>query len=103
MAGLKGSYQLNERDLALNGEWDLQWYSYIEILKDVGVRIKAENDKLVYTKNKKNGIITAKLAYEFITKNWSKEKKIWWYKNPWKWNLPKKLKCFFGYPSRIRS
>ena len=74
---LKGGYQLNERDLGLNGEWDLQWDSCIEILKDVWVRIKRENHKLVWINNKKNGIITAKLAYEFMAKNWSKAEQRW--------------------------
>ena len=74
------------------GEWAMHWDFYVEILKEVGVRLKAENDKLVWPENRKSGTIIAKMAYEFIAKNWSKEKKKWWYTKPWKWNMPKILK-----------
>ena len=86
---------LNARDLGLTGAWAMRWDSYIEIIKEVGVRLKAKNDKLVWQENKKTGIITAKLSYNFIVKDWSKEEKRWWYKYLWKWNLPQELKGFW--------
>ena len=79
----KGGYQLNARDLGLTSEWVMQWNSYIEILKEDGASVKAYNEKFVCPKNKKIGIITAKLAYEFIAKNWSKLEQRWWYKYLW--------------------
>ena len=100
---LKGGYLLNARDLGLSGECAMHWEPYIEIVKEAWVRFKVENDKLVWVENKKNDIITAKLAYEFMAKNWSKAEQRWWYKNLWKWNIPQKLKCSSGYLLKIRS
>ena len=68
------------------------WESYIDILKEVGARLKNDNDKLVWPENKKNGTIIAKLAYEFIVKSWNKVEQRWWYKNLWVWSLPQKVK-----------
>ena len=65
---LKGGYWLNARDLELSGQWKDKWDSYIEVMKIAGIKIDNEKDTLVWSKNKKNGVLTTKLAYEFMIK-----------------------------------
>ena len=66
------------------------WVMHIDSLKEAGARLKAEEDKLVWLKCKKDGIITAKLDNDFIANYWIKDD------NMWKWNVPQKTKCFGG-------
>ena len=81
--------------MGLSGEWAMHCDTYIEVLKEVEMRLKVEDDKLFWSKNKKNGTIIAKLAYEYIANNWNKVDNTWWYKNLWEWNVPQKMKCFW--------
>ena len=64
----KGGYWLNAIDLGLSGQWADKWDSYNEVLKIVGIKLSNEKDTLVLSENKKNGVLTAKLAYEFMIK-----------------------------------
>ena len=55
---LKGGYWINSRYLGFTGKWATQRDSYIEIMKEGGVMLKAGNAILVWPENKKNGTIT---------------------------------------------
>ena len=55
--------------MGLISEWALKWKKYIDVLKDEGVKLKANDEKLTWLENKKIGTITTKLAYDFLGKN----------------------------------
>ena len=41
---------------------------YINVLNESGIRLNSKEDKLTWPENKRFGVITTKLAYDFITK-----------------------------------
>ena len=60
-------------------------------MKDEGVKLKADEEKLTWLENKKTGTITTTLAYDFLGKKLRKEDNKWWYKKLWKWKVPQKI------------
>ena len=80
---LKGVYWLNTRDLGLTSIWVVQGDSSIENLKYVRVQLKTGNDILVWPENKKDGTITAKMAYDYLIRNGNKYGQRWWFKQLW--------------------
>ena len=93
---VKGGYWLNARDLGISGEWEDKWDCFIGILKHDGITLTPTKDAFVWSWNKKNRVLIATVAYNFLIRNGKQLKHNWWYKGLWKWNISTKLKCFGG-------
>ena len=91
---LKGGYWLDAKDMGLNDIWVVQWETFTDKLNSGRIELNSEIDTLVWTENKTNGIITTKLAYEYIIRNGINSEQRCWYNWLWKWNIAQKLKCF---------
>ena len=92
---LKGGYWLDAKDMGLNDIWVVQWETFTDKLNSAGIKLNSEIDTLVWTENKTNGIITTKLAFEYIIRNGTNSEQRCWYNWLWKWNIAQKLKCFW--------
>ena len=77
---LKGGYWLNAIELGLNGHWAVKWDPYIGNLKNACFKLGAERDTLVWSGNKKNGELTAKLAYDLMIRKYNILEHTWWSK-----------------------
>ena len=57
---------ISSKDLRLQGDLDLEWDSYVSHLYSTGVILTKCSDRLAWTFNKKNGNVSAKLAYQSL-------------------------------------
>lgn len=80
-------------DLGLNIRWHHEWSSYINELHRSHVRIKNEQDNLIWAHGKTGGY-TPKEGYSFLMekKGWSAPE--WWSKSLWKLKCPMKARIF---------
>ena len=69
MVFIKMRVPVNARDLGLTDDLVVQWNSFIEVIKESGIRLNSGNDFLVQLKNNKNGNITTKKACDYISRN----------------------------------
>lgn len=60
------TYWYSASDLGLDGDLAGEWFNFISGLNHLGIRLREEEDKLVWT-CKKSGVVTAKGAYEAIS------------------------------------
>ena len=74
------SYWLLAEDLGLEGDFDLEWNTYIARVNHVGVRLLELDYELVWSWNGSNGQFTAKSSYEAILSISSKFVGNWWCK-----------------------
>jgi len=61
----------------------------------MGITLTEAADRLVWTQNRSDGMVTAKLAYEHIFLECTNFGEDWWANFLWRWKVPLKLKCFF--------
>eukprot|EP00253_Pinus_taeda_P006972 PITA_06972 len=83
----------NAEDLGLNIRWHNEWASFIEELQRSNVRIKNEQDVLLWAQGK-TGVYSPKDGYSFLMnkKGWAVSE--WWSKNLWKLKCPLKARIF---------
>jgi hypothetical protein len=81
-------------DLGLEGEMDIEWSGYLEILRNSGVTIKSHADLLVWSWNNSLGTMIAKFAYDALTTQDVVEDPVWWYQALWKVKIPYNLILF---------
>eukprot|EP00253_Pinus_taeda_P030540 PITA_30540 len=83
----------NAEDLGLNIRWHNEWASYIEELQRSNVRIKNDQDVLMWAQGK-TGVYSPKDGYSFLMdkKGWAAPE--WWSKNLWKLKCPLKSRTF---------
>eukprot|EP00253_Pinus_taeda_P031126 PITA_31126 len=79
----------NAEDLGLNIRWYNEWASYIEELQRSNVRIKNDQDVLMWAQGK-TGVYSPKDGYSFLMdkKGWAAPE--WWSKNLWQLKCPLK-------------
>ena len=82
-------------ELGLNGSWVVQWDTFINNLKSIGIKLNSESDTLVQPEKKRNSIIIANMAYAYLRRKETNSEQKRWYKWMWKQNIPQNLKCFW--------
>jgi len=65
-------------DGALDGQLAIKWSSYIMNLKKIGICLNQEEDILIWSGNKQNGTLSAKLAYDVIVSHHISTPPPWW-------------------------
>eukprot|EP00253_Pinus_taeda_P009579 PITA_09579 len=83
----------NAEDLGLNIRWHNEWASYIEELHRSNVRIKTDQDVLMWAQGKTR-LYSPKDGYSFLMekKGWATPE--WWSKNLWQLKCPLKSRIF---------
>lgn len=83
----------NAVDMGLNIRWHNEWASFIEELHRSNVKIKNEQDVLMWAQGK-TGVYSRKDGYSFLMekKGWAAPE--WWSKNLWKLKCPLKSRVF---------
>ena len=81
-------------ELELGGNWKIEWELYTHSLSMLGIRITSPEDRLVWVENKKNGMVTVKLAYRYIMEKSNNLQHNRFWMLFWKWKIPMKIKCF---------
>ena len=89
------SYWLSAEDLELGGSWASCWNKYISSLENGGIKLKPMADKLLWTHNKKDGMVTAALVYDLMTKTLLEPSRDYFMVQIWHGLFPLKIKCFF--------
>jgi hypothetical protein len=67
---------------------------FMHSLKHNAIKIKDEEDKLIWCKNKVFRNYTTKLGYEAKVEEEAKNERKCWWKNIWKLNCPRKMRIF---------
>eukprot|EP00253_Pinus_taeda_P030772 PITA_30772 len=83
----------NAEDLGLKIRWHNEWASYIKELHHSNVRLKSDQDVLMWAQGK-TGEYSPKDGYSFLMgkKSWAPPE--WWSKNIWKLKCPLKSRIF---------
>ena len=81
-------------DLGMDGNNDLEWNLYVSKIYQGGINLCDKPHKLVWVYNKKNGSMTAMLAYHSMVMKGSIDGNVWWTKWLWKGIVPLKIKLF---------
>lgn len=68
LASYSGKFWMNADEMELGGIWNTEWELYTHSLSALGIRFTSTEDQLVWATNKKNGMVTVKLAYLYILK-----------------------------------
>ena len=84
----------NAQDLGLDGDAGREWNNYIYGLKNLGICLKLIKDTLCWSKNIKDGTITAALAYKTTSRQGNSDLIPEWFSKVWKWGLPLKITLF---------
>ena len=79
-------------DLGMDGNNDLEWNLCVSITYQGGITLCEKPHKLVWFYNKKNGSMTAMLAYHSMVMKGSIDGNVWWTKWLWKGMVPLKIK-----------
>jgi hypothetical protein len=83
------------RQIGLGEEYATTWKRYIDILKDSNVRIREDDDQLVWSLNP-IGTYVPKIGYKALVEEGREEQHVWWWKIIWKLNIPSKNKFSCG-------
>lgn len=59
------------------------------------VSLRHEKDKLIWSTNSVDGLVTTQHAYEYLFNLYGDHTGKWWASDIWKWNVSVKLCCFF--------
>jgi len=78
----------------LNGDWKIQWDSFLAMLYRYGISLSREADRLRWIFDE-SGKVTARKAYLQLIAGKGPVVDYWWDLRLWKWNMPLKIKCFF--------
>ena len=81
-------------DLVLGGYNDLEWNLYVSKLYPGGITLCDNPEKLVWFDTKKEGLVTAMLAYHSMVMKGSIYGNVWWTKWLQKGMVPLKIKLF---------
>eukprot|EP00253_Pinus_taeda_P003487 PITA_03487 len=83
----------NAEDLGLNIRWHNEWASYVKELHLSNIRIKSDQDVLMWAQGK-TGVYSPKDGYSFLMgkKGWATPE--WWSKNLWQLKCPLKSRIF---------
>ena len=76
--------------------WAFFWDNYIGNLNSANIILTDSDERLVWDWNKQIGKVRAKKYYDATINSLFQAEKCLWYKKLWNWNIPLKLKCFFG-------
>ena len=60
------NYWLSAEDLELGGSWDSCWNGFINSLENGGIKLKTSTDRILWTHNKKDGMVTVALVYDLM-------------------------------------
>ena len=80
--------------LNLSSVYVEEWYLYVKALSSIGVELTRKSETLVYTRDEKRGIPTAKVVHGALIDESITITSRWWFHYLWKCNLPLKIKCF---------
>ena len=84
----------NPMDLALRGDWALEWGSFIKIIFTAGIVIGEERDLLFWDKNKEIGLVTTNLVYNLLINSHRPQEVKVHSISVWTGIIPLKIKCF---------
>ena len=82
------------QNLGLSGDEGRVWNKYIFDLKNLGICLSQEKDTLCWSRNLKDGSITAALAYRSMSRIGNMDLIPSWFSKIWKWGLPMKTIIF---------
>lgn len=74
------------------GDWKLEWDDYT--LKQLGVHLSADDDRLIWSYILATAKLSAQLAHDFLVDELLISADGWWRKELWRWKILLKIKCF---------
>ena len=80
--------------MELGGTWENASNNYVDGLEYGGIRLKSSADQLVWAYNKKEGKVTATMAYELMVNTLLAPVKYKFAVLLWHCKFPWKIKCF---------
>ena len=87
-------YWYTAEDLGIAGDWKDAWDAYTARLAQGGIHLTTQANSLAWDFNKKDGSLTAKLAYDRIVKHYSPQAGNCMDSFIWNRALPRKIGCF---------
>ena len=91
----RGTISKLAQDLELGGSWASCWNEYISSLENGGIKLKLSADKLLWTHNKKDGMVIAVLVYDLMANILLDPLGNIFMARIWHGVFPLKIKCFF--------
>jgi hypothetical protein len=78
----------------LQGEEAECWTLSVQKLKQSAIRLREEEDEIVWSKNNSSGRYTTQLGYKAMFRVEEENDRKWWWKSVWKIKSPIKQKVF---------